>query len=163
VAHTLIELGHRDIGVIGGPPVVTSSRDRLDGFRSGLRAHASDLAADRIVEGDFSRDSGARAAIELLARHPHLTAIWALNDVMAIGALVALRERGIAVPDAVSVIGFDDIPLASDITPALSTVRVPMVEMGERAMMLAIEPHGSELCVEHLPTEVVLRASTGSR
>jgi LacI family transcriptional regulator len=163
VAHTLIELGHRDIGVIGGPPLVTSSRDRLDGFRSGLRAHASDLAADRIVEGDFSRDSGARAAIELLARHPHLTAIWALNDVMAIGALVALRERGIAVPDAVSVIGFDDIPLASDITPALSTVRVPMVEMGERAMMLAIEPHGSELCVEHLPTEVVLRASTGSR
>jgi LacI family transcriptional regulator len=163
IGRLLAELGHRQIGVIGGPPLVTTSRDRLDGFRSGLRDHGITLAPAQIASGDFSRDGGARAAIELIERDPGLTAIFALNDVMAVGALAALRERGIAVPDRIAVVGFDDIPLAADVTPALTTVRVPMIEMGARAMALALEPGGSELRVEHLPTEVVIRASAGSR
>ena len=163
IGRLLAELGHRQIGVIGGPPLVTTSRDRLEGFRSGLREYGLALAPAQIVAGDFTRDGGTRAAAELLGRDPELTAVFALNDPMAVGALALLRERGIAVPDQISVVGFDDIPLASDITPALTTVRVPMIEMGARAMTLALEPIDAELRVEHLPTEVVVRASTARR
>jgi LacI family transcriptional regulator len=142
---------------------VTTSRDRLEGFRSGLRDYDISLAPSQIAAGDFTRDGGTRAAIELIERDPELTAIFALNDPMAVGVLTALRQRGIAVPDQVSVVGFDDIPLASDVTPALTTVRVPMIEMGARAMALALEPSDSELRVEHLPTEIIIRASSGPR
>lgn len=92
-----------------------------------------------------------------------LKAIFALNDSMAVGALSALRERGMAVPERISVVGFDDIPFTRDVTPALTTVRVPMAEMGARAMELALTPHAAELRVEHLSTEVILRASTAPR
>lgn len=163
VGHMLVEQGHREIGVIGGPPLITSSRDRLDGFRSGLRDHGRTLPPEFIADGDFSRDGGARAALTLLERHPRLSAIFALNDVMAIGVLAALRERGLRVPEDVSVIGFDDIPIAADLTPALSTVRVPMADMGARAMQLALDASGTELRVEHLPTELVPRASSAPR
>lgn len=159
----LCELGHRRIGVIGGPSLLTTSRDRLDGFRGGLKDHAVLLPPELVVGGDFSRDGGARAAIQLLDQEPQITAIFALNDVMAIGALAALRARGIKVPEEVSVAGFDDIPQALDVTPALSTVRVPMVEMGARATTLALEARGSELRVEHLATELIVRDSTGPR
>jgi LacI family transcriptional regulator len=159
----LADLGHRKIGVIGGPPLVTTSRDRLEGFRSGLRDAGIALPPQQIAAGDFSRDGGARAAIELIERDPEITVIFALNDLMAVGALAALRERGIAIPDQIAVVGFDDIPLAADLTPALTTVRVPMIEMGARAMTLALEPSDSELRVEHLPTEVIVRASSGPR
>jgi LacI family transcriptional regulator len=163
VGRLLAELGHRRIGVIGGPPLVTTSRDRLDGFRSGLRDYGISLAPEQIAACDFTRDGGRRAAGQLIERDPELTAIFALNDPMAVGALAALRERGVAVPDQISVVGFDDIPLAADITPALTTVRVPMIEMGARAMTLALEPSDAELRVEHLPTEVIVRASSGPR
>ncbi|HEU5098762.1 MAG TPA: LacI family DNA-binding transcriptional regulator, partial [Roseiflexaceae bacterium] len=163
LGHLLADLGHRRIGVIGGPPLVTTSRDRLDGFRSGLRDYGITLAPEQIVGGDFSRDGGARAAIELIERDPELTAIFALNDLMAVGALAALRERAIGVPDRITVAGFDDIPLAADVTPALTTVRVPMIDMGARAMTLALQPNDSELRVEHLPTELIIRASSGPR
>jgi LacI family transcriptional regulator len=162
IGRLLAELGHQRIGVIGGPPLVTTSRDRLDGFRSGLRDSGITLAPELIVAGDFSRDGGARAAAELLEHDRQLTAIFALNDLMAVGVLAVLRERVIAIPEQISVVGFDDIPLAADVTPALTSVRVPMIDMGARAMSLALEPSDSELRVEHLPTEVVIRASTGS-
>jgi LacI family transcriptional regulator len=158
----LAELGHQRVGVIGGPALVTTSRDRLDGLRSGLRDYGITLEPKLIVGGDFSRDGGARAAIELIERDPDISAIAALNDLMAVGALAALRERGVGVPDQIAVAGFDDIPLAADLTPALTTVRVPMIEMGARAMTLALQPSGPELRVEHLPTELVVRASSGA-
>lgn len=161
LAQALLRLGHRRIGVIGGPPAVTTTRDRLESFRSTLAEAGVSLPSDHVVEGDFSRDGGERGTYILLDRHPELTAIFALNDTMAVGVLAALRARGIAVPDQMSVVGFDDIPITRDVTPALSTVRVPMVEMGARVMELALEPGGSDLRVEHVPTEVVLRGSTG--
>jgi LacI family transcriptional regulator len=161
LARLLADLGHREVGVVGGPPLVTTTRDRLEGFRGGLRERGIVLPLERVVAADFSRDGGARAAAELLDRHPGLTAIFALNDVMAVGVLAALRARGVAVPEQVALVGFDDIPLAADVTPALTTVRVPMAEMGARAMALALEPGGPELRVEHLPTELVVRASSG--
>jgi LacI family transcriptional regulator len=90
-----------------------------------------------------------------------LTAIFALNDVMAIGALSGLRRLNRRVPDDVSLAGFDDIPIARDLMPSLTTVRVPMAQMGARALALAMEPLGTGLRTEHLPTELVLRDSTG--
>jgi LacI family transcriptional regulator len=158
----LADLGHQRIGVIDGPALVTTSRDRLDGFRSGLRDYGITLEPKLIVGGDFSRDGGARAASELIERDPDITAIFALNDLMAIGALAALRQRGIGVPDQIALAGFDDIPLAADLSPALTTVRVPMIEMGARAMTLALQPSGPELRVEHLSTQVIVRASSGA-
>ncbi len=158
----LLGLGHREIGVISGPPLLTTTRDRLKGCRGALDEAGLALPPDHIVEADFSRDGGFKAAQALLDRTPEITAILALNDPMAIGALAALRERGIAVPGDISVVGFDDIPMTRDTTPTLSTVHVPMVEMGAHAMALALTPHESEWRVEHLPTQVVLRESTGA-
>jgi LacI family transcriptional regulator len=161
LALAVARLGHREIGVVSGPPVLTTTHDRVAGYRLGLREVGIDLPPDRIVTGDFTREAGAAGAAQLLERYPRLTAILALNDVMAVGALSLLRARGIRVPEDVSVCGFDDVPLAQDIWPALTTVRVPMVEMGARALALAVEPRGGEITVEHLPTLLVLRDSTG--
>ena len=160
LAQHLIGLGHREVGVISGPPLLTTTRDRLSGFTGALRQAGVELAPDRIVYGDFTRDSGAAAALELLDRHPDLTAIFAMNDQMAIGALAALHQRGVPVPEQVSVAGFDDIPSSRDVTPALTTVRVPMAEMGQRAFELTLESARSELRIEHLPCDLIPRAST---
>ena len=112
-----------------------------------------------IMAGDFSRESGERAVTALLDTVPGLTAIFASNDVMALAALRAMRGRGLRVPGDVSIAGFDDIPIASDLWPPLTTVQVPM---GELALRMVVEPsRGSALRIEHLPTELVLRASTG--
>ena len=92
---------------------------------------------------------------------PAITAIFSLNDMMAIGALSVARSRGLRVPEDISIAGFDDIPIAADLWPALSTVRVPMVEMGVRALQLALGPHSTNVQVVRLPTELVLRQSTG--
>jgi LacI family transcriptional regulator len=154
LGRALIGLGHRSVGVIAGPPLLTTTRDRLAGLAgAGVRL-------DRLVYSDFTRDGGAAAAAELLDAEPGITALVALNDPMAIGALALLAERGIAVPDEVSVAGFDDIPVSRDVTPALTTVCVPMAELGARALALAFGEEHSDLRVEHLACELVLRAST---
>lgn len=160
LARSLVGLGHRTIGVIAGPKLLTS-RDRLAGFRAGLAEAGVELPDQNLVAGDFTRDGGFRGALELLDRIRGLTAIFALNDAMAIGALAALRDRGMQVPEQVSLCGFGDIPIAQDLWPPLSTVRVPMVEMGARAFTMATEARGADIRVEQLPTHVVLRASTG--
>ena len=162
LAAALAGMGHRLIGVISGPPQLTTTFDRLAGFRRGLEEAGIELTPGAIIAGDFSRESGERAVHALLDAVPELTAIFASNDVMALGALRALRGRGLRVPDDVSLAGFDDIPIASDLWPPLTTVRVPMARMGELALRMVVEPpRGSALRVEHLPTELVLRASTG--
>jgi LacI family transcriptional regulator len=154
-------LGHRKIGVIAGPKVLTTITDRLTGLRRAAREHGRSLPTKRIVYADFNRDGGAAAAAELLDASPDLTAIVALNDSMAIGALTMLRERGISVPADLSVVGFDDMPIARDVTPALTTVRLPLADMGARAMTLALEATGGEPRVERATAEIVRRASAG--
>lgn len=155
-------LGHRRVGVIAGPRVLTTTTDRLAGLRRAARETGRQLPARRIVYGDFSRDGGAAAAQVLIADEPGLTAMIALNDSMAVGALATLRQRGIEVPDDVSVAGFDDVPIARDVIPALTTVRLPLVEMGIRAMKLALSdgpagvPH-----VEQVAAELIRRHSSG--
>lgn len=156
----LLDLGHREIAVISGPDVLTTTRDRLDGLRQALAARRVAISDKLTVAGDFSRDSGAVAARELWQRSRKFTAIAALNDEMAVGALSALREMGVDVPGQVSVIGFDDIPAARDVTPALSTIRIPLIEMGAKAMTIALQPSSSQLTIAHFTAELIVRAST---
>jgi LacI family transcriptional regulator len=161
LAHALFELGHRHYGVISGPRLLTSSRDRLGGFVRGLQECGVNLPDDAVIASDFTREGGAAAALALLRRYPMITALFALNDVMAIGALSMLRAHGIAVPGEISVAGYDDIPIASDVFPPLATVRVPMQALGARALTQALASDATPYST-CLPTEVVLRASASA-
>lgn len=160
MAHHLVGLGHRRIGVIAGPQALTTTADRLRGFMEELAELDVELPETSIAWGDFGRESGEVAVDELLARVPGLTAIFALNDVMAIGALAALQTKGLDVPGDVSLAGFDDIPFAVDLRPALTTVRVPMLELGRRAFSLAFDPRPAGFRLERLATQLVVREST---
>ncbi|OLB79724.1 MAG: LacI family transcriptional regulator [Actinobacteria bacterium 13_2_20CM_2_71_6] len=153
-------LGHRKVGVVAGPAVLTTTTDRLGGLRRAAREHRRTLGARRIAYANFDRDGGAVATAQLLDDNPGLTAIIALNDSMAVGALATLRSRGLKVPDDVTVTGFDDMPIARDVTPALTTVRLPLVDMGALAMTIALAPAGVPPRVERIPAELVRRDST---
>ncbi|MFF5250172.1 LacI family DNA-binding transcriptional regulator [Streptosporangium sp. NPDC000095] len=163
LAAELYTLGHRRFGVIAGPEQMTTTTDRLAGLRRAVREHGRRLPARRIAYGDFDRTSGMAAAAALLDAEPKLTAMAALNDSMAIGALALLRSRGIAVPDEVSVIGFDDMPIASDVTPALTTIRLPLADMGARAVILALQPAEGDdvLRIVRVGAELIRRESAG--
>jgi LacI family transcriptional regulator len=160
MARALVDLGHSRIGIISGPPSLTTTQDRLAGIRRALGE--AGIRDELVRSGDFTRDRGARATQELLDEAPDITAIFSLNDMMAIGALSVARARGLRVPQDISIAGFDDIPIVADLWPALSTVRVPMVEMGERALELALGEPSSSVQVVRLSTELVLRESTGA-
>ncbi|MCS7235019.1 MAG: LacI family DNA-binding transcriptional regulator [Armatimonadota bacterium] len=160
MAHYLVELGHRKVAVISGPAHLTTTRDRLEGFRQGLSERGVRFDPQWVLPGDFGRDSGEAAAEVLVGRGMPVTAIFALNDQMAVGALAALRRAGIRVPENVSLAGFDDMSIARDVTPALTTVRIPMEEMGVRAMELALERPSDDLRVVYLPAQVIPREST---
>ncbi|MGA5299799.1 LacI family DNA-binding transcriptional regulator [Nucisporomicrobium flavum] len=159
-ADALYRLGHTTIGVIAGPKHLTTTTDRLAGLRRAAREHGHRLTARHIEYAGFDRNGGMAAAGLLLDRNPSLTAIAALNDSMAVGALACLRERGVDVPGRVSLIGFDDMPISVDVTPPLSTVRLPLEEIGVRAMSLALREPDDEPRVEHAAAELVLRDST---
>jgi LacI family transcriptional regulator len=154
----LLGLGHRRVGVIAGPRLLTTTTDRLTGFRRAFDELGVPLPAERIIHADFTRDGGEAAAGTLLAANPDLTALIALNDSMAVGALSALRGQGVRVPEDISVTGFDDMPIARDVTPALTTVRLPLVEMGERAMALALGDDPGPRA-EPAPATIAWRAS----
>lgn len=156
----LYKLGHQRIAVIAGPAGLTTTSDRLAGLRRAARDAGRALPARRITYADFTRDGGAAAAATILDESPAVTAIVALNDSMAVGVLAALRQRGVRVPDDVSVAGFDDMPVARDVWPSLTTIRLPLVEMGERAMTLALDVSvGSS--AETVPATLVWRESCG--
>jgi LacI family transcriptional regulator len=163
LGNEMYALGHTRFGVIAGPRLLTTTTDRLTGLRRAAREHGRKLPARRIAYAEFDRASGAAGAVELLDADPELTAIVALNDSMAIGALSLLRSRGIAVPERMTVTGFDDMPIARDVTPALTTVRLPLAEMGARAMTLALEPpeDTAERRVEEVGAELIRRDSSG--
>ena len=161
IGDEVYRLGHRRVGVIAGPQVLTTTTDRIAGLRRAARAHGRTLPARRIAYGDFGRDSGAEATESLLAAEPDLTAIVALNDSMAIGALAALRALGRAVPGEITVTGFDDMPIAQDVTPALTTVRLPLEDMGARAMTFALDPRATGPRADTIPAALVRRASSG--
>ncbi|MDZ4806429.1 MAG: LacI family DNA-binding transcriptional regulator [Candidatus Eisenbacteria bacterium] len=135
----LVGLGHRRIGYIGGLDITTVGADRTRGYREGLAA-AGLPGDDRWVAwGNFSEESGVEACRHLIARESRLTAIVAANDMMAIGALRAAEEAGMAVPGQLTLVGADDVSLASYVRPRLTTLRQPMYDIGRSATNLLLE------------------------
>ncbi|GAA3144375.1 LacI family DNA-binding transcriptional regulator [Streptomyces rectiviolaceus] len=162
----LLTLGHRRIGYVAGPMERTTTRHRLEGHRDALAASGTGSAGngdqeELTVHGPYTRQSGYEATLELLRRAPDLTAIVAANDTVALGASAALRERGLRIPDDISVAGFDDLPFSVDAVPALTTVRLPLHEAGARAGRLATgaeaPPPGG---VATIGAELMVRGST---
>jgi LacI family transcriptional regulator len=155
-ADHLYALGHTEVGVIAGPAGLTTTADRLAGLQRAARTHKRRLPKRRIVHADFTRDGGFGAAAAMLGAHPSLTAIIALNDSMAVGTLAALRAAG----RELAVVGFDDMPIARDVTPSLTSVRLPLTEMGERAMELALGEPGDGPRAERVGAELIPRDSS---
>lgn len=135
----LIQLGHRRIGLITGMMQIASARERLEGYRAALADHDIPFDLDLVVQGDFWQPMGYQAASKLLDLDHPPTAIFASNDLSAFGAMQAVHERGLRIPEDVSVIGFDDIPQASLVHPKLTTVRQPLDEMGRVAVRMLLE------------------------
>ncbi|MEW9549413.1 LacI family DNA-binding transcriptional regulator [Nonomuraea sp. NPDC050783] len=153
LARALAGLGHRRFAVLAGPPHLVTAADRCAGFAGALEELG--LPAPQIVPGPFDRDGGHEAARRVA---PDVTCVFAVNDVMAVGALAAYREAGVRVPEDVSVAGFDDIVTLRDHVPALTTVRLPLKDMGARALELALGEADGPV-VEQVDGEVVLRES----
>jgi LacI family transcriptional regulator len=162
----LIHLGHRRIATITGPLDMNSGEDRLEGYRQALTAHRLPVDEDLIVEGDFTEASSMAAARRLLTRS--VTAIFAASDIMAVGALKVIWEAGLQVPHDVALVGFDDIPIASALQPALTTVRQPTEQMGSMAADLLLnlleDPPGGDAPAYKiiLPAKLVVRESCGA-
>ena len=157
----LLGIGHRRIGVVAGPRDVTTAQDRLQGVRDALGPRG--LPNGLVVDGDFSYDGGERAASVLLGRDGPRTAIFALNDQMAVGALAAARARGLRVPDDLTVVGFGDTAAARQAWPPLTTVSVPRHEMGATGMeeLLGHFGEGRTIARRVLEYRLQVRASCG--
>jgi LacI family transcriptional regulator len=164
----LVEIGHRRIMMISGPANNFESGERLRGFRETLARLVPDQDPNEltVLHGDFTEESGYRAGHQLQALRRLPDAVFAANDMMAIGCLFALGEAGLQVPRDLALVGFDDIPTARFITPPLTTVRVRITDMGSRALeTLAFQvenPQGTRRSSQVLQTELVVRRSCGS-
>jgi LacI family transcriptional regulator len=134
-----IRLGHTRIGAIFGPPNTSTGRDRERGVQAALRAAGFSLSSDLTQHGPFTFESGFRSMNKLLSVSPRPTVVICANDTVAIGAFDAARSQGVAVPDDVSLIGFDDLPMAAWQSFQLTTVYQPMEEMARSAIRLLIE------------------------
>ncbi|WP_197319036.1 LacI family DNA-binding transcriptional regulator [Saccharomonospora sp. NB11] len=159
-ARHLVERGRRRIGTLAGPGDMAVGIDRLAGWRRGMSE--AGLATDAVVHSDFAVEAGAEAMARLLDAHPDVDAVFAAADLIAVGALRELAARGRRVPDDVAVVGFDDSVLATMATPALTTVRQPVEELGRTmtwrllAQLAGEEPLPPSIL---LPTELVVRDS----
>ncbi len=161
ITEHVLSLGHRRIAVVSGSTRLTTVADRLEGARTAMRAAGVDPDTVPVVEAAFTREGGRECAQRVLAEHPGTTAILALNDDMAIGCLSVLRSAGVSVPGQVSVTGFDDVAVAGDLSPGLTTVRLPMGEMGARALALALKEPGRRPRRQRMAATLVVRDSTG--
>ncbi|MBL0144117.1 MAG: LacI family DNA-binding transcriptional regulator [Betaproteobacteria bacterium] len=164
VALHVIDLGHRRIAMISGHTESNDrARERVAGVRDTLRAHGLALPNTLLVETEFSIHRGREALRAVLAAEPRITAVVCGNDILALGVLIEAAARGIAVPKALSVTGFDDIDLAHEWSPGLTTVRLPVSEIGRRAAerMLARIAGKDVARTEEVQVEFIARGSTG--
>ncbi|HEY0247079.1 MAG TPA: LacI family DNA-binding transcriptional regulator [Gryllotalpicola sp.] len=162
-ARHLLELGHSRVAVIAGPDDMLMSRARLSGFRSAMDAAGLPVPRQYIKTGDFHRASGLEAGLELLSLPEPPTAIFAESDLQALGVYEAARSKGLVIPRDLSVIGFDDLPVAAWVGPPLTTVRQPTAEMAEQATRLVL--HLRERAEQNhlridLATQLIVREST---
>jgi len=162
----LISLGHRRIGLItNAPPQYTSSAHRLQGYYLALQKHGIPYDDSLVRYGDFTEEGGYDRMMELLELDPPPTAVFVASDLVAFGALAAIRDRGLSVPHDVAVVGFDDVRLARYVTPPLTTVRLPAYELGRTAARLIlnwVERGETPPPQVLLPTELVIRRSCGA-
>ena len=161
---TLIEHGHQNIGFISGPRDLSSSIERERGYREALEQAGLSPNEGLIIEGDFGLPGGEIAARSLLTQDPRPTALFVANDIMAIGTMNMARKLGLIIPKDLSVFGFDDIAMASCVSPALSTVAQPKYQIGQRTaeiLLRRIEYPGETTRSESLSTHLVLRESHG--
>ena len=164
VVDHLIDLGHRRLACISEPLSLTKSYQRVAGFWQGLDAHGIEQGDDLFIEANFRQQSGEEAAEHLLAMAEPPTAIVACNDLLALGAMNAVRKRGLAVGRDVSVTGFDDIMLAEYANPGLTTVHLPAAKMGSLVADMLVRLIKQETLAEEqiiIDPTFVLRASTG--
>jgi LacI family transcriptional regulator len=162
----LITQGHRLIGLIAGPHGFRSAAERRLGFEDALAAASIKLPRSLVAQGNYTFESGVAAAEKLLDLSPRPTAIFASNDEMAAGVVHIARERGIAVPDELSIIGFDDTPIAAHIWPPLTTVRWPIVSMARAAALKLLAAQSGESDVAEpsmFLSRLIKRASVAMR
>lgn len=162
VAH-LVALGHRRIGYIGGR-LVTPGVERLDGFRRGLAAHGLGEHAELIRQGDSMQESGYRETLALLDLDTAPSAVFAINNPMSLGVMAAIKERGLRIPEDISVIGFDDAPWSGLLNPPLTTIAQPTDALGTAAARLLLDriAGGNTGIAHHLVMQphLIERAST---
>jgi len=162
LTNRVLEFGHRDIAMIAGISKGNDrARNRIEGVSRAVRESADGARLTKIVEARYRLENGAEAFDEIMSASDLPTAIICGNDVLAAGAIVRARKKGVRVPDDVSITGFDDIGLASVVEPGLTTVRVPQIEMGQEAArqllrLLSNQPATSSIEIE---TELVMRDS----
>ena len=158
--HHLVSDGRQTIGTVAGPPDMVPGVDRRTGWQKALLDAGRSDAPALVAEGDFTRAGGEAATRTLLDRHPHLDGLFVASDLMALGALDALRGAGRRVPDDVAVVGFDDSELARSADPPLTTVRQPIEQLGrEMARLLLDQLDGAAPSGVVLRTELVVRRS----
>lgn len=158
----LVSLGHRQIVTVTGPEDSITAIERIEGYRQALRAHNIEPRDEWIIKGNFEFDSGYTAVNKFPEKNKdQKIAVFVQNDMMAIGVMKALQEKNLRIPEDVAVLGFDNIPLASFVTPMLSTVAVPVYELGRTAMRIMSEiQSGHEVSrITTLPTKLLLRQS----
>jgi len=162
VSH-LLDKGHKHIALIEGRAQVSTSRERRRGYLDALAERGITVRKDLIRAGDFKQESGRVLANELLALRKPPTALFVCNNLMTVGALATIHQRGLRVPQDVAIVGFDDLPWAEALDPPLTVVRQPAYEVGRQAMELLLkrimEPERAPVTVRLLP-ELVTRRST---
>ncbi len=160
----LIKFGHKKIAYItNGPEVLASRIDRLNGYRASLYKHSLEYDERLVKVGDTTIQSGYFAMHELLQEKVLFTAVFVGNDMMVPGVVKALKENKLSIPDEISVIGFDDIPISQVMDPPLTTIRQPAFDKGAKAASLLVEmiEGNNKLEPEILPIELIIRQSTG--
>lgn len=160
----LLSLGHRRIGFVYGVGDHEQGLDRFEGYHESLEAAGLGVDSDLIIECGPTIEDGYQAAIQLLDRDPRPTAILAINDLLAISTIRAAADRGLVVPDDLSVVGFDDIPIANHLVPRLTTVTKDSYAAGEKAFeMLMTRMQNPELPrqIIHMQPKLIIRESTG--
>ncbi|MEX1135139.1 MAG: LacI family DNA-binding transcriptional regulator [Acidimicrobiia bacterium] len=159
LARQLVELGYKRFAVLAGPDRLMTSKDRAEGFMDGLLAVGAGPPV-AVAKADFSRDGGYDGMVEILASPDRPDLVFAVNDVMAVGAMAATRDQGLTVPQDVAVAGFDDIVTLRDVTPPLTTVRLPLVDLGRYLVEMVLQPREDAPRVRRVRGEVIIREST---
>ncbi len=163
VSH-LIELGHRKIGFVGLPWTCVPGKERFDGYQQALRENSLPVARSLVRIGDAKQPSGRARTLELLQSQPSITALFVANNLMTLGALDAIHECGLKIPDDISIVGFDDMPWASLLQPPLTAVAQPTYELGHKSAELLLERvknPGARMEQVQLDTTLIVRGSTG--